>query len=125
VGMGDIAVGSDGNAYLLHGTSPSLIYVISPAGVVVRKLRITVDDSDMVASSIKAYGGRLAIEFVQSSDAGISIKVIDLKGNPVADYRMDAIGTYSLALACFGSEGLTMVPYFAETKLYLLKAKLP
>jgi hypothetical protein len=125
VSMGDVAVGSDGNAYLLHGTSPTLIYVISPAGEVVRKLRISAEDPDLVARSIKAYGGRLAIGFVQSSDAGISIRAIDLKGNPIADYRMDAVGTYSLALACYGSEGLTLVPYFAETKLYLLKAKLP
>jgi len=125
VSMGDVAVGSDGNAYLLHGTSPTLIYVISPAGAVVRKLRISVDDPDIVASSIKAYGGRLAIGLVQSSDAGISIKVIDLKGNPIADYRMDVVGTYSLALACYGSEGFTLIPYFAETNLYLLKAKLP
>jgi hypothetical protein len=125
VSMSDVAVGSDGNAYLLHGTSPTLIYVISPAGAVVRKLRISVDDPDLEAASVKAYRGRLAIEFVQSSDAGISIKVIDLKGNPIADYRMDAVGAYSIALACYGSEGLTFIPYFAETKLCLLKAKLP
>jgi hypothetical protein len=125
VSMGDIAVGSDGNAYLLHGTSPTLIYVISPAGTVVRKLRITVDDPDLEAASVKAYGGRLAIGFVQSSNAGISIKLIDLKGNPIANYRMDAVGMYSLALACYGADGLTLIPYFAETKLYLMKAKLP
>jgi hypothetical protein len=122
--MVDIAVGSDGNVYLLHGTSPTLIYVISPAGAVVRKVRISADDSDLVARSIKAYGGRLAIGFVRPSDAGVSIKAIDLKGNPIADYRIDAVGAYSVALACYNSEGLTLVPYFAETNLYLLKAKL-
>ena len=36
----DVAAGSDGNVYLMHGTSPPLIYVISPAGDVVRKFRI-------------------------------------------------------------------------------------
>ena len=125
VNMGDVAVGCDGNAYLLYGTSPTLIYVISPAGAVVRKLRITVDDLDFEAASIKAYARRLAIGFVRSSDGAISIKVIDLKGNAIGDYRMDAVGTYSLALACYGSEGLTFIPQFAESKLYLLKTRLP
>ena len=91
----------------------------------VRKLRITVDDPDLEAASIKAYGGRLAIGFVRSSDASVSIKVIDLKGNLIADYGMDAVGTWSLALACYSSEGLTLIPYFAENKMYLFKAKLP
>jgi hypothetical protein len=125
VGTGDVAVGSDGNAYLLHGASSALIYVISPAGEVVRKLRISVDDPDLVASSIKAYGTRLAVEFVQSSDAGVSIRVIDLKGNSIADYRMNAVGSYSLALACYSAEGFTLVPYFADTKWYMIRAKLP
>jgi hypothetical protein len=125
VNVGDVAVGSDGNAYLLHGTSPALIYVISPAGAVVRKLRVTVDDLDFGAASIKAYAGRLAIGFIRSSDGAISIKVIDLKGNSIGDYGMDAVGTYSLALACYGDEGLTLIPQFAESKLYLFKAKLP
>jgi len=36
----DVAAGSDGTVYLLHGASCPLIYVISPDGDVVRKLRI-------------------------------------------------------------------------------------
>jgi len=62
------------------------------------------------ARSIKACGGRLAVDFAQFSGAGVSIKVIDLNGNPITDYKMDEIGSYSLALACYGTEGFTMVP---------------
>lgn len=46
---GDVALGSDGNAYLLRATSPALIYVISPKGEVIRKLRVESPSSRLVA----------------------------------------------------------------------------
>jgi hypothetical protein len=85
VRRGDVTAGSDGNVYLLHRTaSPALVYVISPAGEVLRKLRIDAGDSELLARSIKFYAGRLAIEF----DRGFHfdthqnlIKVTDLQGS--------------------------------------------
>jgi hypothetical protein len=129
VGLGGVDVGSDGNVYLLRRTPlgfPTLIYVISPAGEVVRKLRIEAGDSDLVAEGIKSYGGRLAIGFGRRSHTDrYQVKVIDLQGNTIADYVGALIGNDTLALACYNSEGLTMLPYFANPSLYLLKAKLP
>lgn len=130
VSKGDVAAGSDGNLYLLHGTaSPALVYVISPAGEVLRKLRIDAGDSELLARSIKSYAGRLAIEF----DRGFNfdthqnlIKVTDLKGTSIAAYRMPpVVGTHSLYLAGYGPEGFTFLPYENEDKLYLVRAKLP
>jgi hypothetical protein len=123
----DVTGGSDGNVYLLHGTSPPLIYVISPSGEVVHKLRIDAGDPDLTANSIKSYAGQLAIGFNWVGDVPTSlIKVIDLKGNPIADYAVkEAAGDSDPILACYNFEGFTLIPRGAETKLHLLKAKLP
>jgi hypothetical protein len=128
VSGGDVAAGPDGNVYLLHGTTSfALVYVISPAGDVVRKLRIDAGDPELGARSIKAYAGRLAIEF-DDLDAGTHrtlIKVTDLQGNLLADYSLGPVEGHSLYLAGYGPGGFTFTPYFHEDKLYLVKAKLP
>jgi hypothetical protein len=123
----DAASGSDGDVYLLHGTSPPLIYVISPAGDVVRKLRIDAGNPELTANSIKFYNGRLAIGFNWLGDVPKSlIKVIDLKGNSIADYEVkEGTGDSDPILACYNSEGFTLIPRWAGTNPYLLKAKLP
>ncbi len=130
VSRGDVAAGSDGNVYLMHGTaSPALVYVISPAGDVVRKLRIDAGDPDLLARSIKFYAGRLAIEFDRwfNFDGHQNvIKLTNLEGNSIADYRMrPVVGNHALYLAGYGSEGFTFIPYENEDKFYLVKAKLP
>lgn len=98
---GDVIAGSDGNVYLLRGGSPTLIYIISPAGEVIRKLHIEVGKSDLVASSIKSYAGQLAIGFAWQRDLHENlIKVIDVKGNSIADYELGMSGfEYSPSLA--------------------------
>jgi hypothetical protein len=130
VSRGDVAAGSDGNVYLLHGTaSPALIYVISPAGKVLRKLRIDAGDSDLLARSIKFYAGRLAVEFDRWFNFDTHqnlIKVTDLEGNSITDYRMRPVeGNHALYLAGYGSQGFTFIPYENEDRFYLVKAKLP
>ena len=130
VSKGDVAAGSDGNVYLLHGTaSPALVYVISPAGKVLRKLRIDAGDPDLLARSIKFYSGRLAVEFDRWFNFDTHqnlIRVTDLEGNSIADYRIRPVeGNHALYLAGYGSQGFTFIPYENEDKLYLVKAKLP
>jgi hypothetical protein len=130
VSKGDVAAGSDGNVYLLHGTaSAALVYVISPAGEVVRKVRIEAGDPDLLARSIKFYSGRLAVEFDRWFNFDTHknvIKVTDLEGNAIADYRMRPVeGNHALYLAGYGSEGFTFVPYENEDRFYLVKARLP
>jgi hypothetical protein len=128
VSRGDVAAASDGNIYLLHGTaSPALIYVISPAGEVVRKLRIDAGDSELMARSIKSYGGRLAIEFDRWFDFDAHqnlIKVTDLEGKSIADYRMRPVeGNHALYLAGYDHEGFAFMPYENEDKFYLVRAR--
>jgi hypothetical protein len=123
----DVTAGSDGNVYLLHGSSPPLIYVISPAGEVVRKLRIELHNSALTANSIKFHAGRLAVGFNWLGDAPKNmVKVVDAKGNSIADYEIEEhAGDSDPILACYSSEGFTLVPRRANAKLRVLKAKLP
>ncbi len=82
-----------------------------------------------MARSVKSYSGRLAIEFARGFDFDSHqnlIKVTDLEGNSMADYRMRPIvGNNGLHLAGYGPEGFTFVPYRNDGKFYLVKAKLP
>jgi hypothetical protein len=124
--LGDATVGADGNVYLLHGASIPLVYVISPSGDVIRKLEIETGHPGLTARGIKFFAGRLAIRFDGSTDSGQQlIKVIDTEGKSIADYKVGSKGVNPLALACYDSEGFTLVSESAQSMLYLLKAKLP
>lgn len=124
---GDVTAGSDGNAYLLRGGYPALVYVISPKGNVLRKLQIDAGRPDLVATSIKFYDGRLAIGFDSNPDFPRNlIKVVDLKGNSIADYTVEQPKSEpDRILACYGPSGFTMIPRCVEAKLHLLTVKLP
>lgn len=123
VGLGDVATGSDGNAYLLRGASPTLIYVISPSGKVVRKLRIDAGsaEAEYVAREIRSYAGRLAIGFNGPDNL---VVVTDLSGKTIANYMISRHKPDWPSLACYDSTGFTFLTTYAEKELYLLKAKL-
>jgi hypothetical protein len=102
--------------------------MLHPAGEIVRKLRVETRDNDLAAAGIRSYAGRLAIVFDRpaSANANVAVSVLDLRGNPISSYSVAAPGdTYSLALACYSSKGLTMVPVRSDPELYLLRANLP
>jgi len=104
-----LAAGSDGNVYLLRGVYPTHVDVVSPAGEVVRKLRIDTGNPDLRAHGIEFYDGHLAIGFDRMNDGeGQLVKVIDLEGKGIADYSVGA-GLEESRLACYGPEGFTMV----------------
>ncbi len=123
----DVAAGSDGNVYLLHGVYPQVVYVISPAGDVIRKFRVDSGNPELTTNSIKFYNNRLAIGFDWSGDAPLSlIKVVDLKGNSIADYEVrEQAGDSSPILACYNSAGFTLVPRGVGNRPYLLTANVP
>lgn len=123
----DVAIGSDNNAYLLHGTSPALVYAIAPSGEIVRKLKFSGADPELKATSIKPFGGRLAIGFNRAGNVAKNlIKVIDLEGNPIASYEiLGPEGESDNILACYGQNGFTLIPRLGGAKPYVLTAKLP
>jgi len=118
VSLGAATAGSDGNVYLLRGTSPALVYVISPKGEVVRKLRVDAGAPDFEARSIESYGDRLAIGFNGPTPLVI---VTDLTGAPIGSYTVGGEG--HLDLACFGPQGLTFIESKAGERSYLIRAQ--
>lgn len=120
VGLGDVAAGSDGNVYLLRGTSQSVVYVISPAGSVLRKLRVDAGDGRFAVRSIRSYGDRLAFGFTGPTAL---VMVTDPRGVSIAKYAMDRRPPDLPVLACYDSKGFTFVTAYAEKELYLLKAR--
>jgi len=115
----DVTLGSDGNAYLLHGTAP-LVYAISPTGQVIRKMQIGVGGSELAFRSIKPYHGQLAIGLARFGH--IEVHVTNLKGVPTDSYGMDTEGDV-LELACYDSRGLTFISAASHGGAYLLNAK--
>lgn len=123
----NVVSASDGNVYLLHGTSPPLVYVISPKGDVLRKMQIEPGGAELTANSIKFYAGRLAIGFNWLGDVPQTlIKVFDQNGNSVADYEIhEGAKDSDPILACYNAAGFTLLPRLADKNLRLLTAKLP
>lgn len=93
----------------------------------VRKFPIDPSNPELVTNSIKFHDGRLAIGFDWLGDLPKSlIKVIDLRGNSIADYEVkEGAKDSNPILACYTSDGFTLMPRRAGAKPYLLTAKLP
>ena len=117
--FGDVTLGSDGNVYLLHGTSP-LVYVISPAGKVLRKMRIGTD-SERLFRTIKSYKGQLAVAL--SEFGRNEVRVTNLDGTPIRNYSWDSDQAEVLELACYDAGGFTFVTAASSGSAYLLNAK--
>jgi hypothetical protein len=118
---GDAALGSDGNAYLLRAASPALVYVISPRGQIVRKLRIDAPDAGLVAESIKPAAGKLAISFLNRGMITGMIKVVDLHGVSIANYSSDNVRTPGLP-GCYVSGGFIFLDDDPDHNLYLRRS---
>jgi hypothetical protein len=116
---GDVTLGSDGNVYLLQGTSP-LVYVISPAGEVLRKMRIGAD-SDLLFRGIKSYKDRLAIAL--STFGHIEVRVTNLNGVPIENNDWDSDKAEVLELACYDTRGFTFITSASSASAYLLNAR--
>lgn len=119
---GDVTIGSDGNAYLLRGTSAAWVYVISPDGAVIRKIQVEADD-DHNFRAVVSHDGKVAIGL--ASFGQTIVQIIDLKGNPVGRYTIEGGESDVLDLACYDSTGLTFVTGAASPRPYLLKARVP
>jgi hypothetical protein len=120
---GDAALGSDGNAYLLRAASPALIFVISPKGEVVRKLRIEPPEPALWAGRLKSAPGTLAISFLQKGTNVGVIEVVDYLGNPTATYAASDGRMYAGLLGCYSPKRFTFLSLAAGDGLHLNTAE--
>jgi hypothetical protein len=116
VERGGVVVGSDGNAYLMRHTSPALIYAISSHGEVIRKLRI---NTDGLPQDIHSFAGGLVLWFTRSG--GSPLRIVDLEGNPVANYGFPS--GFAGTLACYAPPSFTFFDTTSKDDEHLYTAQ--
>lgn len=99
VERGTVARSSDGNLYLVRSTTPVKVYVISPAGEVVRTFEVTSELAGKHLGAVIENNGRLAFQFLGTSeDTRTAIQVVSSSGEKYATYDASPVG---ISLACY------------------------
>lgn len=120
VEFGDAVSGSDGNVYLMRATSPAQIYVVSPHGEVVRKLRIDPGRSGYVAHTIRAAKDGVAVAFgIPWEKTDTVIKMISYSGDPIATYESTGNALNPMLFACFDHGSFTFLATANDNSVYL------
>ena len=95
---GSLALGSDGNVYVVRWATPTKIYVVSPAGEVVRTISIE-SPQGTKPGAVYASKNRLALQFEGTQqDPRSVVKIISSEGEVYATYDSTDLG---VAFACF------------------------
>ena len=94
ISSGRARLGEDGNVYLMRRTSPAIVYVISPSGEILRRLRIEPAEAGQLPLEMQIAGGRLALEFSLSCSGdrceGTNFTVADaMTGRTIIDYAVE------------------------------------
>jgi hypothetical protein len=103
--LADAEVGSDGNLYVMRGSSPALVYVIAPSGKILQTLKVAAPPG-AVPSAFHVSGNRLAISFWNEESRSQTVAVADAQtGRKIASYADPAgLGT---SFACYeANEGV-------------------
>lgn len=109
--FGRALLGQDGNIYVMRASSPATVYVISPAGKIVRVIKLEAPFEKASPVMLMLDAGRLAIEFsdpAADDTSDTTIRVADgLTGEKIADYRIAPELTE--AVACYSDNRFTFV----------------
>ena len=84
--LSQMQAADDGNVYVMRWLSPAIFYAVSPGGEVVRRFEIDPGDQGYVPMAVHMSGQRIAVQFYQSQTKEMLLRVVDLRGNKVADY---------------------------------------
>jgi hypothetical protein len=100
--LADAEVGSDGNLYVMRGSSPALVYVIAPSGKIMQTIKVAAPVAGGVPSGFHVSGNRLAISFSNEEDQSQTVVVADAQtGRQIASY-VDATGM-GTSFACYSA----------------------
>ncbi len=118
----DAEVGIDGNLYALRNSAPALIYVISPAGKILRTITVAAPVKGIAPSSFHVSQNRVAVAF--DSESGEILVVVDAQtGERIATYsRADIAGT---TFACYSADesAFTFVRLGEKNELEIVRAE--
>ena len=100
--LADAEVGSDGNLYVMRGSSPALVYVIAPRGKIMQTIKVAAPAAGATPSGFHVSGNRLAISFSNEEDQSQTVVVVDAQtGRQIASYA-DATGM-GTSFACYSA----------------------
>jgi hypothetical protein len=106
VTLGESVSGDDGNVYVMRWASPALVYVVSPGGAVLRKLKIDPHEEEMLPRSLFLSKGRLAMQFADSKKPLLIVANAE-SGKVLARYGANL--ELGGGLACYTAEEMTFV----------------
>ena len=100
----DAEVGGDGNLYVMRRSSPVLIYVVSPSGMILRTLKIATPAHVEFPSGFHLSANRLAVSFANDENQSQTLVVADAQlGRKIAAYSFtDPTGTVP-SFACYSA----------------------
>ena len=100
--LADAEVGSDGNLYVMRGSSPALVYVIASSGKVIKTLKVGAAPSGGSPAAFHVSGNRLAISFWNEEDQIQTVVIADAQtGQKIATYADP--GGLGPSLACYSA----------------------
>ena len=102
--LSDAETGPDGNLYVMRKSSPALIYVIAPSGVIQQTFNVAGPrNGSAMPNVLHVSGNRLAISFWSDEKASQTIVVVDAtSGRKIATYSVPAeVGP---AFACYQAD---------------------
>jgi hypothetical protein len=101
--LSDAEVGADGNIYALRRSSPALVYVISPAGKIVRTLKINAPAAGVMPDAFHVSKNRMAIPFWNDDNQSRVVVVADAQtGQRIATYSGSA--GLGQSFACYSAD---------------------
>jgi hypothetical protein len=101
--LSDAEVGADGNIYALRRSSPALVYVISPAGKIVRTLKVSAPVASVMPEAFHVSGNRMAVSFWNDDDQSRMLAVNDAQtGQRIATYSGSA--ELGQSFACYSAD---------------------
>jgi hypothetical protein len=98
--LAEAEAGSDGNLYVMRGSSPALVYVIASSGAITKKIKVTSPLPEAVPSAFHVSGNQLAISFAKE-DAHAVVVADAQTGRKIASYG-DATGV-ATSFACYSA----------------------
>jgi hypothetical protein len=101
--LSDAEPGPDGNIYALRRSSPALIYVISPAGKILRTLKVRGPAPGVMPDTFHVSANRLAVSFWDDDTHSHALAVVDAQtGRSIATYS-DSAGL-GPSFACYSAD---------------------
>lgn len=100
--LADAEVGSDGNLYVMRGSSPALVYVIASSGKIMKTLKVSADVRGSAPAAFHVSGNRLAISFWNEKEQTQTVVITDAQtGRKIASYADP--GGLGPSMACYSA----------------------